>query len=73
MPGAGLITAFLFTIIASYFPGLFNSIGFDMDINQAIEMSEMLFEAFRELAPAAFTDLIIPISIKIVKEFIPWI
>ena len=73
MPGAGLITAFLFVIIGSYFPELFNLVGFDMDINEAIEMREMMFEAIRALAPLALKDLIIPISIKIAKELIPWI
>ena len=46
MPGAGLFTMFMLTVVYTYFPGiigpLFDAMGADMDMNTAIELRERL-------------------------------
>ena len=77
MPGAGLFTASIITIIISYFPGLFgplfDAMGIDMDVNTAIEARELLFEFLRTDGPDIFKEIIVPLAIEIAKNYLPWI
>ncbi len=77
MPGAGLFTMSVLTIIYTYFPGLigplFNAMGADMDMNMAMEFREMAFEFLKIAGPVALKDFLIPLIIEIAKNHIPWI
>lgn len=77
MPGAGLFTMFMLTVIYTYFPGiigpLFDAMGADMDMNTAIELREMIYELLRTQGPGVFKEIIVPLAIEIAKNYIPWI